>query len=1078
MKNIAPWIRNLAVFCVGVLLGTPLVPAQAAPARSTAPLPGKWNGTLTRTLDVSDCKVDPCIAGHADYNSTVNFTVGADGAISTGAFQMDVIVTVSAPALPGVTTACQTTAKMSVTGGKASQDTGGLPTFELELSPQNVPTIKCSGGGSLPGEAKSKYKLTLTATAFNGNTATGEKLAFDPEMFEFGIQMLNKVGMTTKAAESWQLTNISPFFTGLTATYQQYFLQGIPLDNTYHAALDWNGNKPGTVTFKLGDQTKTINNAGTEVEETLELGGLPEGHTPMEVSAVSGGGEPAIPQSIDAILVPLKPWARAANFAVSERKAEGGPGYVIYAGKAFLPNQPLKLPYLEIPSGIPMVGGKWGVPPIQFTLNLLATSAGGKSAQAPVEGKVALYLGKDDAEFEATVGGHTTTNLSETALTLDQSQAEITLTPVKLEKSVGLLDLIPQLSAISKVPILGDISDILNGLFNLKGTLNVSVKGTGDIGVNDAGDGFKFTGGTITPAVEALIKLSTSFFKLLNAWVGGGGSGDFTLRVAPDPKWENCHLNLKFGAGLQVADVYDQTFEKEWPVYTCNPSAFAGGAGVAAMLPTRTLTGLTLSAPVQLVLPEQTVVESRQADGFEQTVLVKGAKPQTLPALAIGPAGQLAFAWVGEDPQAPGSPQVRLRLFDGQTWAEAVSVSTGANLNLSPSVAFDRFGRVLVAWVQNKAVNAGSQAQLDTAFAHGLEIYYAVVDPASGKVLRSMAFTNDQQMDFDPQLARGQDGTVWLGWVHSPGDTLAGNAAHPNAIYTARWDGTRWSAAETTPQALVGTLTWRLAAGSNQQALIVADIDTDGKLNTVNDRALLVDEYTQGKWAAPLTLALGTTPALAPLAAYNASGKPVLGWYRDGQLWGVMGDLQAQPQLWLDKASNLLLNGVLAAGAKDELAIVWPDPAQAQGIGYLHFDAASQTWSQPQILFGQGQTYASLAAGIDAQGGFVLGAAALADASQTITDTTGQTYTVPAQPKTADLLVARKPSQFAPVEIKAEPTQPLAPAAPPAGSGLDSPLTRVGLGVVCCAGLILVAGVAGAGGVWAYRRRAQPGQRK
>ncbi|MFZ6028865.1 MAG: hypothetical protein ACOYYS_14210 [Chloroflexota bacterium] len=148
-----------------------------------------------------------------------------------------------------------------------------------------------------------------------------------------------------------------------------------------------------------------------------------------------------------------------------------------------------------------------------------------------------------------------------------------------------------------------------------------------------------------------------------------------------------------------------------------------------------------------------------------------------------------------------------------------------------------------------------------------------------------MALTDDEMMDINPQLARGNDGALWLAWVSSPGNSLTGNTTHPNRLLATRWNSRQWSPLETTPAELAGTLTWRLAAFDAERALIAAGLDTDGSLASAADREIIAIERGKAGWH-----------AATPISANSSlEGEPLLAWANGTHLMGIAGNLQTTP---------------------------------------------------------------------------------------------------------------------------------------------------------------------------------------
>jgi hypothetical protein len=525
----------------------------------------------------------------------------------------------------------------------------------------------------------------------------------------------------------------------------------------------------------------------------------------------------------------------------------------------------------------------------------------------------------------------------------------------------------------------------------------------------------------------------------------------FKIQIAPDQRLEDCDASLRFGAGVGFGD-WGESFEKEWRLAACTRAALPTQRGLASAAPE---TGpLVMSARPAGWTPERVTLSVAGADGVEVTTLVEGAHPQATPQMALGPDGRMAFVWVSEAAGKPRSQarEVTLRLFDGQTWGDPIVLTDDTQLDFSPVVAFDDRGDIVVAWSRSRETLTGDAAELTEAFARGLEIAYAVVDGESGDTITFEMLTDDDVMDFDPQLSPGRSGSLWLAWNSSPTANLVGAADGPNRLQATHWTGKSWANPDIITDELVGTLTWRLAAHDDGSALVVADVDADGDLITGADREIVVFERRRGGWRGPVQLTDNAEVDMGPLVAFTLTGEPVVGWYNEeGRLYGVVGDLSAVPEVWLDAeegASPMVADGILLAGAGGELGLLWPAPAAGgPDVWFVKRDAESGAWGQPTALLGTAEQEISLSASIDPEGDLLLGLAEADVATETIDLPNGGTLEVPAQPEAADLVLVRAAGAFSVISDT-----------PQAGTNSWLPLGAL---AACLIGILFIGAIAG-----------------
>src|SRR5207245_9881654 len=105
----------------------------------------------------------------------------------------------------------------------------------------------------------------------------------------------------------------------------------------------------------------------------------------------------------------------------------------------------------------------------------------------------------------------------------------------------------------------------------------------------------------------------------------------------------------------------------------------------------------------------------------------------------------------------------------------------------------------------------------------------------------------------------------------------------------------------------------------------------------------------------PYALTTNNVPDLAPRVAFTADGEPAIAWLSDGQVVGIIGDLTAQPTVWLDAESSpglALGNAVLVAGGRGELVLAWTGAEHGvPGAWLAREEPASGRWSEPSALF-------------------------------------------------------------------------------------------------------------------------------
>ena len=162
-----------------------------------------------------------------------------------------------------------------------------------------------------------------------------------------------------------------------------------------------------------------------------------------------------------------------------------------------------------------------------------------------------------------------------------------------------------------------------------------------------------------------------------------------------------------------------------------------------------------------------------------------------------------------------------MRLYDGKSWGSQIVVSNASNPAASSTVAWDAKGHVVVAWLQG-GNDLNENSAFDANLLKNLDIAWAV-DPPTSKVINRGVIPGEGIADFAPQLASGDDGSVWLAWKSSPASTFVGTAGAPNMLKVARWNGQNWQGTEQVTDKLAGTTRWQLATRDASTAYLVAN---------------------------------------------------------------------------------------------------------------------------------------------------------------------------------------------------------------------------------------------------------------
>ncbi|NMB89948.1 MAG: hypothetical protein GYA17_16440, partial [Chloroflexi bacterium] len=609
-------------------------------------------------------------------------------------------------------------------------------------------------------------------------------------------------------------------------------------------------------------------------------------------------------------------------------------------------------------------------------------------------------------------------------------------------KHYGLISLIPGASNLFKLPVFGKLLQSVNAISGITGTVRADVSSDLHVGPNKDRTDLTVTRGTLDSDLNVTMDVPLNL-GLVNLGVTGGGDGHLKMDVVPKPKVLDCWVKLLFEAHAGVAGFFGvppANFNHEWNVAACNPVAL--GLDYPAVYTAYRPSPVGLYARSENwqapVATRKTVAQA----GLEETILVENAGMVAQPELALGPDGQVAFVWVDELAQKPRQQalEIAARIQTGGTWSEPVQISHDDALDFNPQAVFDRQGNLLVVWNTNSQVYAGEDVFFDEGFADHLEIAFALLDPASGEILNRGRLTEDGRLDYMPHLASGTDGAVWLAWQSSDHADLTGSREEPNLLLASEWNGKAWSPAVTISDDLQGTLFFQIAVDQDGKGMLVYDQDLDGDLNTGQDRELMLSQLNGRGWSKPERLTDNDRLDLAAQLAYDAGHQPVVAWVQGEQIVALQGDLQGQPQVWIDQAVGANFSQArLLTFPNHQSLLLWPQgSAQGTQIWMAISQPGGNAWEAPQPVFDTATQKNDLSVGSTAQGTVYMGLAQfpVESSSQELSD--GSLIRVPQAAETGYLGVV----ELAPA---LEPLPEDAPVQPGSNFGLVWALAGAGL---------------------------------
>lgn len=609
--------------------------------------------------------------------------------------------------------------------------------------------------------------------------------------------------------------------------------------------------------------------------------------------------------------VELPPWAGM----ISDWHASSG---VKYEGWV---DWPITLETTRSISGNPVFSGQWGLTAkVSSRLDMKANSDGSPGTADFLAKATASFAGRTK---QLELKGKSTTTLECDQLTVTGfGTAHLPL--VDWEASMNPISLV--LGAKDAACALGRLTCGLTGKAGLSASIKITLDGTPEFG--DDGSEIKWTGGSLGGTLKAAVSLSVvppPLNKVANVTVEGGGEGCVEFQVAPD-----LHLNKlggKIYASVTASAMFlgSTTAYKEWPF----GDDCGGGAPALAAASTKF----------------QAAGAGQNPPGMGPGNLV-GRNVHLTMALAAGNRAVAAWSEIPAGQQRP-SGDIAIKLFDGTNWGAGHFITSDAQADNGPALAYDGNGNILLCYQRNPHLPLPTDISQFATFASGFELHYALLNPTNGQVIATAALTGNSDFDFGPLLRTDTNGLVHLFWQRTDGQSIEGVPGHEASILHRVWDGSSWSAEETVVSGLVDSLGWHPAAQDVDNYFVAVVLDHDGDLETETDMEIHVRQKSGGVWLLLAQVTSNALPDNAPVAGFNSIGQPVLVWREDHQLKGLIGDLQGAVTTIVASPSEVgptFANGQLRTFG-DELWLIWP------GANDIHFTMLRDgVWQKPTTV--------------------------------------------------------------------------------------------------------------------------------
>jgi hypothetical protein len=780
------------------------------------------------------------------------------------------------------------------------------------------------------------------------------------------------VPVSDQVVQNFTLTPASgtlPTVTSVTTRYSPngetlYFLDGVIFQVTFTATVNWGTHPAGTVQFITpNDGIYQVNaNGGNTASTNIQVGGAFGPGGKLQVQAVSSDGASSM--------------ATVANFAVMPNELVPNPEYfsVVDEGYAFYYQYSAAPPFpflstdinTSIPDDIPILGGDSGGLQWAPTLNGKVNGNNATFSSSGVGFDASFNLGPvvpaaDGLVVSAAVSPQSGLSLFED-YNLSSMQWQLSGGGVTLEGNVGLSYSVP-------IPLPPAITNLVE--VNAEVALEVPFDGT--LTITDlnpvALDGTL----SITPTVSGSIGADV----ISEFSVEGSISGaiNFNLQYPQQPTLRSYELSLSINASVYAlgCDILDYNPAWTWP----DPHP-----GLRHSL---TVSGASISTAAHpwsrdyVKQPSYGAFNGEPSTGFARTVHRLGKRSGAKDALvyafqtdvfpfsepSISANGTNCYAvWLYDNTNRTAYNRTMLVFsqFNGTNWSTFRPVADDGTADFHPQLRTFADGSAVAAWENERTVLPINSDF--TAMTTNLEIATAFYNPVAETWQTQQQLTTNGYLDRTPRIAGPSENNLMLVWVANTKNDLEGSAISVNQLWSATWDGSRWSAPQAFADVPYPLLKYDMAYdGTN--AYVVMSVDADNTLTNVNSHELFEVAYQNGLWGGLRQLTTNQVPDDNPQLAIGPKGHIVLVWLQSNTLSSVVDfNFANQRVAATNQYSSNLADFRLANSSDGRLAIVWaaPSPQYSSDLWGMFYDPNFEVWGSPHQLTADPETEMGTAA--------------------------------------------------------------------------------------------------------------------
>jgi hypothetical protein len=310
------------------------------------------------------------------------------------------------------------------------------------------------------------------------------------------------------------------------------------------------------------------------------------------------------------------------------------------------------------------------------------------------------------------------------------------------------------------------------------------------------------------------------------------------------------------------------------------------------------------------------------------------------------------LSWLYDDPARSiiNRSEAVFSSWDGFAWSEPKPIADDGTGDFHPRILTFPDGSALATWEDTNSVLSDT-ATVDQLMS-SVEISTSFFNPTSKQWVNTQRLTTNNYLDRSPLIAGQSSNDALIVWISNEQNDLSGSASKLNKLWSAKWNGTVWSAPQVVATIPYGIIKYDLSY-SGGKGDVVLSLDTDNDPSTDEDHELYSLHYEGGVWGSLTRLTNDTVTDDNPRLGMDSKGSEVLAWIKGDEIYSARnGNIAARKLVAAPGHSTNVADFKLANTPDGRIALVWAGiNAQFDSdIQALFYDPALDVWGNKSQL--------------------------------------------------------------------------------------------------------------------------------